>query len=176
MVNAPAEAELKCIANKTNGKYFYADMSKLSKVFCEIAGGKPEEEKPETWYFGVQNHSLGDALKSTVAISSAVSIRMTDVKTQPGLVTITIYSGELEQLSGIIDKTCLSGIEIDGQIYLSYTTYAKSQNDKNYICMSYKNGEFCSMLSCTKEIVFPKLSPGSYKIKVISNEKLEVRV
>lgn len=176
MIDATAEAELRCVSNKTNGKYFYADISKLSKVFCEIAGGKPEEEKPETWHFGVQNHSLGDAFKSSLTISTAVSIKISDVKTQPGLITLTIYSGELEELSGIIDKSCLSGIESDEQISLSYATYAKSQNDKNYICMSYKNGDFCLTLSCAKEIVFPKLSPGTYKIKVIPNGKVEVRV
>jgi hypothetical protein len=177
MVDAQGEKELKCVAEKTNGKYFYADIDELVKIFCEIARGKIEPEESETWYFGAQTHSLGDALKSTISLSIPVSIRINDVKTQPGQITINIYNGELEELSGIVDRSCLLNIKLEENIFVSYRTYGKTVNNENFLCMRYQSGEFCSKLSCTKSLEFPQLSPGSYRSKVVPEpDKIRVVV
>lgn len=176
MITGTAESELMCIANKTNGKYFYSDISKLTNVFCEIAGEKKEKENPESWNFSVETHSRGKAFRSSVTVSTAISIRMSDVKTQPGLLTITVYDGELEQLTGIIDNACLNGFDFEGEISVSYPTYVRTYGGKSYMCMSYEKGEFCLRLSCDKGIVFPEIVPGNYQIKVKTDGKIEVLV
>jgi hypothetical protein len=167
-VDSAGEYQLNCTALKTGGKYYYADIRDLAKVFCRIVGGKITPEETEFWFFGVQDHSPGDALKLTASISTPVAIRMDENKIQPGLLTITAYKGELEQFSGIIDKVCLTGIEFYGQLFFSYPTYIKNVSNKNFVCMDYKNTESCLRLSCGAEIEFSKINPGSYKMRVKS--------
>jgi hypothetical protein len=167
-VDSIGESELKCVAERTNGKYYYAEIRDLSRVFCKIVGGKIEPEETEFWYFGVQDHSPGDALKLTIEISSPVSIRISENKIQPGLLTVTVHKGELEQFSGIIDKVCFTEINFFGQFFFSYPTYVKNVDNKNFLCMNYKNTESCLRLSCDREIEFPQITPGSYRVWVKS--------
>jgi len=169
LVDPEAEEVLKCIASKTNGLYFPATEAELAKIFCEIGGGESPKENMETWKFGVQNHSYSDALKSSVSISTGVSIRYSGTKTQPGLLTVTVYDGELETLSGFIDRVCSSGVEMSNEVVLSYATYAKTVDSKSFICMK-QTKEFCSILSCTKKIEFPNIAPGKYIIKAIPKD------
>jgi hypothetical protein len=176
-VDIQGQSELECVSNKTNGKYYFSDMDKLSKIFCEIAGGNKQKLDVENWYFGVENHSLGKALESSVSLSTAVSIRINETFTQPGQITIDVYDGTLEQFSGIIDNVCSTGNSFTGQIIFPYTTSIKSEGSNNYVCMNYEKGEFCVRLSCNKQIIFQTTPPGSYIIKANpENGKVVVRI
>jgi hypothetical protein len=165
MVTQDAENELKCVAQKTQGAYYYASMEKLAKIFCEIAGGKVETEEPETWYFGTPTFSPDKAFFSSVQLSLPASIKMSDVKLQPAIVTIDLYSGELETLSGIIDKVCSTKQDTHSSITVSYPTFLKSDGNKNYICMNYFDEEKCLAIKCEK-VEFPALAPGNYLLSV----------
>lgn len=116
----------------------------------------------QKWSMGVKTHSLGDAGKSAISISSPISVRMDDITTQPALATLTLYDGELEELSGLIDRACFTNSIVDSEITLSYPTY-KSNAD---LCMSYQAGDFCLKMSCKKDVAFSKVNPGTYKIKI----------
>jgi hypothetical protein len=176
LVDALAEKALKCVASKTNGIYFPATESELAKIFCEIGGGEILKENVERWSFGVQDHSYSDALKSSVSISTGVPIRYGETKVQPGLVTIIVYDGELERLTGLVDNVCSTGIEMSEDMILSYATYTKTVGNKNLICMN-SGKEFCSVFSCKRDVEMPDLAPGHYLLKAgLENGKIVVKV
>lgn len=170
--------ELKCVAEKTSGKFFEADLSKLEKTFCEL-GAKQNitEENPEFWTFGVDNHSLGSALKSSISISTAISIRVNETKSQPAVITIAIYDGELERLAGAIDNSCTTNKMVSVSASFSNPVFMKQLNGRNAICMTSKDGEFCSKLTCSRQINFPFLNAGSYSMAIIPQaDKIQVEV
>jgi len=120
-------------------------------------------DSPEKWHIGVSNHSEGKALKMAVSLSTPVGIRISDTTTQPATATITVYNGDLEQFSGLIDSTCFTGVKTTSQMIINYPTYTKS-GVKNYLCMNYQKGEFCVALACEKKITLLNLNAGSYDI------------
>lgn len=131
---------------------FQVELSPLSR----------DHTNEQTWSIGVKTHSLGDAGRAAISISSPISVRIDDITTQPALATLTLYDGELEELTGLIDQVCFTNSAVNSELTLSYTTY-KSQSG---LCMSYQSGEFCLKLSCKKNVDFSKVNPGNYKITI----------
>ena len=176
LVSQQAENELECVAQKTMGAYYYASMEKLTKIFCEIAGGEVETEQSEFWYFGTPNHSPDKAFQYSVQISSAATIKISDTKLQPAIITVELYSGELEDLSGFIDRACLTKQDSQASVSLSYPTFLKSDQDKNYICMDYFGEEECLRIKC-EEVEFSSLTPGRYILSArFAENKLTIGV
>lgn len=109
-----------------------------------------------TWSFGSRSHSEYDALKGSVILSTPVMIKDGD-KIESGMMTIRLYKGELEELVGLIDKTCDTDLEIVKNIHLSYPVEFRD----NSVCMRARE-EFCRKLSCEK-VDFSGVSyPGNY--------------
>jgi hypothetical protein len=134
-------------------------------------------ENPESWVFGVDSHSTGSSLKSGMSISTAVSIRVNETKSQPAIITITIYDGELERIAGAIDSSCITNKEVQTAVSFSSQVVLKQLDGRNVICMISNDQESCSKLSCTKQIDFPSLVAGSYTIKIKpQTDKIKIEV
>ena len=118
-------------------------------IEVEISGIK-------VWQFGSRNHSEYDSLKGSIMLSTPVMIKDGD-KTQSGTMTIKLYKGELEELVGLIDKACDTGLEIVKSIRLSYPVEFRD----NTVCMKARE-EFCRKLACEKVDFKGVSSPGNY--------------
>jgi phage anti-repressor protein len=163
--------QLKCVSEKTKGKYYLATSTgRLASIFCQLGHGATEaKDKTEIWSIGPKEHSLDESLKSTFSFSLPVSIRYNETYTQSGKITIYIFDGELERLATIINQACnLESLE--DEISLSYKAYLKEENELKKICMQIKDKEICKALTCSKKIDLKDLNPGTYKLKTISSE------
>ena len=106
--------------------------------------------------FGSMNHSEYDALKGSVMLLMPVMIKDGD-EIRSGMIKIKLYKGELEELVGLIDKTCDTGLEILKSIYLSYPVEFRD----NSVCMKARD-EFCRKLGC-ESVDFKGVShPGNH--------------
>jgi len=163
--------QLKCISDKTKGKYYLATSTgRLASIFCQLGRGyEYAEDKKESWTIGSKTHSIEKSLKQSFSFSLPVSIRYNDTYIQAGKVTIYLFDGELEKLASLINQACVFG-SIEDQIELSYKTYLKVENGFNNICMADGNVETCKTLICNKNIDFKVLMPGTYKLKLVSNK------
>lgn len=111
------------------------------------------------WQFGSMSHSEYDALKSSVVLSTSVMIKNGDV-IQPGKMTIKMYKGELEELVGMIDRVCDTGLEIVKNIQLSYPV----EFNNKYVCMR-TGEEFCKKIVCDYVIFKGVDYPGNYSFQ-----------
>ena len=155
--------QIKCISEQTGGNFYNISAENidiLPKIFCEIVSKERETtEHYQSWYFGSHNHSRDNALKDSVMISLPVSIKITDTKTQPGLATIMLFEGELEELAGSIDRTCETGLETSKKIYISYPVKLNG----NSICMNNAGKVNCRKFGCNLDVKFNGInSPGMY--------------
>ena len=131
----------------------------------------------ESWSFGVNEFSKGDALKNRMTISIPVVIYYDKSKLMPATLSIDIVDGELEDFSNLIDKSCLTGEKTASSLSLSYPTYKHVSEGKNYLCMDIEGREVCQRLSCEKQILFEeKIAPGKYRIVVEPNQIIKVRI
>jgi len=151
-----------CTSEQTGGKFYKIDekdIEILGKLFCRIVAREREtNEDYQEWFFGSNNHSIDEALTNYVTVSMPVSIKITDTKTQPGLATIRLYKGELEELVGSIDRTCETGLETNKKIYISYPV----KLDGNSICMNNAGKMNCRKFAC-KSVKFDGINtPGMY--------------
>jgi Mg-chelatase subunit ChlD len=152
-----------CTSEQTGGNFYNItaeDIDILPKLFCEIVSKERETtEDYESWYFGSHGHSRDNALKESIMISLPVSIKINDIKTQPGLATIMLFKGELEEIVGSIDKTCETGLETSKKIYISYPVKLK----ENSICMNNAGRMNCRNFACNLDVKFDGVnSPGMY--------------
>lgn len=164
-------AQLKCMSDKTNGKYYLATSTeRLEAIFCELGRGiEKVVENKETWIFGSQSHSEQNSLQNKISISIPISIRYNETYIQPGKITIYLFDGELEELTGLVEQVCAANIDLKKTITLSYRTFLKNENNMNKICMNLGQKEICKTLSCDKEIIFESLIPGTYSMNVKAN-------
>jgi Mg-chelatase subunit ChlD len=156
--------QTKCVSEQTGGNFYNISAENidiLPKLFCEIVSKERETtEDYQSWYFGSHGHSRDNALKGSVLISLPVSIKITDTKTQPGLATIMLFKGELEELVGSIDRTCETGLETRKKIYISYPVKLK----ENSICMNNAGRMNCRKFACNLDVKFEGInSPGMYE-------------
>jgi len=155
--------QISCVSNRTGGKFYnLTDETMLSRLFCEIVSPKEREtgEDYQSWYFGSRDHSTDKALKDSVTISIPVSIKISDTKTQPGLATIKLFKGELEELTGLIESTCETGLETRKRIDISYAV----KLDGNSICMNNAGKINCRKFVCSSSVQFNEIkSPGIYE-------------
>jgi hypothetical protein len=166
LVDPQGEKELECVANSTNGTYFYGSLEELQKLFCEIAGGTTRvKELSEVWEFGVNTSSPLNSLNLKFESSTIASIKFEN-KTQPALVTISLYYGELEAIGNVIDKVCFSGNSLTYNLKITNPTYSKIVNGENFVCQSYTGKEYCQKLYCKNLNMQPINSPGQYILQL----------
>lgn len=164
LVDPQGEKELICVANSTNGTYFYGTLEEIEKLFCEIAGSELKvKELPEVWEFGVNSSSPTNALSTKFESSTIASIRFEN-KTQPALVTISLYFGELETITNLIDRVCFSGSSLSYKLKISNPTYQKIVGGENFVCQSYMGKEYCQKVYCKNLKMQPINTPGQYKL------------
>jgi hypothetical protein len=152
-----------CVSYQTHGNFYnLTDETILPRLFCEIVSPKEREtsEDYQSWYFGSRDHSTDKALKDSVTISIPVSIKISDTKTQPGLATIKLFKGELEELTGLIESTCETGLETRKKIDISYAV----KLDGNFICMNNAGKINCRRFVCSSSVQFNDIkAPGMYE-------------
>jgi hypothetical protein len=130
----------------------------------------------ESWTFGVNGFSKEKALTERMTISIPVIVYYNKSKLMPAILSIDIADGELEKISNLIDKSCMSGEKVVSDISFSYPIYKKTSGEKNYLCMSIQQ-EVCQRLSCEKPIILEgTVTPGSYRIAIEPNQAIEVRI
>ncbi|MCX6822002.1 MAG: VWA domain-containing protein [Candidatus Aenigmarchaeota archaeon] len=156
-------SQTSCVSNQTHGKFYnITEETILPRLFCEIVSPKEREtgEDYQSWYFGSRDHSTDKALKDSVTISIPVSIKISDTKTQPGLATIKLFKGELEELTGLIESTCETGLETRKKIDISYAV----KLDGNSICMNNAGKINCRKFVCSSSVQFNEIkAPGIYE-------------
>ena len=155
--------QTKCTSEKTGGKFYNIseeNIDVLGKVFCRIIEREREtNEGYQSWYFGSKNHSIDKALEKSVTISIPVTIQISDTKAQPGLATIRLYKGQLEELVGSIDGTCGTELEIRKKIYISYPVKLEG----NSICIDNTGRKSCRKFACDN-VEFAGIDlPGMYE-------------
>jgi hypothetical protein len=152
--------QMVCIADKTNGESFSVDdPAILPDLFCELVSKKePITEETQDWIFGAQSHSEGELLRTSFTSTSPVLIRINDTEVQPGLLTLTVYDGELEELVGFIRNVCENGGVAEKEMVLSSPVNVK--DDK--ICMTGSGREICKRVLCDSEIDFDGVNQAGY--------------
>lgn len=163
--------QIECITEKTGGESFKVeDPDILKSLFCEIIGSaEVEEEDYQEWVFGSQDHSKGELLDTTFSATSPIMIKTNDLTVQPGLITLTLYNGDLEELTGIIRGVCESGNMLEKRIELT----SKVEFENGNVCMYDKSKKICKKVHCNYQINFDGIdSPGSYLIKVVKNRNV----
>ena len=165
LVDSQGEKELQCVADNNNGAYFYGNISELEKLFCEIAGGTFRvKELPEIWTFGVNTSSPPNALYTKFESSTSASIKFEN-KTQPAIFKLTLYYGELETMSNLVDQVCFSGNSLTYNMKLSNPTYSKIDQNENFVCQTYKDKEYCQKVYC-QNIDIQTITPGNYILSI----------
>lgn len=125
------------------------------------------------WNFGIKTSSLGDAQKQVDSGSTPITIRINDVETQPGIIRVTLYDGDLESLTGVIDRVCSTNTEENIEIKLSYPIYLGQ--DGSSLCMNYNKGDFCLKFACKRQVEFSNVNAGNYKIRIVPiGDKIKV--
>jgi len=158
--------QLKCISDETKGKYYLASSTgRLVSIFCQLGRGSSKVmDQKDLWEIGPKDHSLGESLKESYSLSLPVSIRFNGTYTQSGKITIYVFDGELENLAYIINQACIYG-DVEAKVSVSYKTYLKNENNVNKLCMLVGSKEVCKALTCSKQIEFKPIEPGTYVLK-----------
>ncbi|MEM5799734.1 MAG: vWA domain-containing protein [Candidatus Aenigmatarchaeota archaeon] len=169
--------ELKCIADIRKGKYYLATSpKKLENIFCNLGKGIEEsKDEKESWIIGQKSHSIGKSLRGSFSFYLPVTIKYNQTYMQTGKITLYLFDGELETLTSILDEACENG-EYTYYISVSYKTFLEKYDKINKICMIDGTKIFCKATSCNKNIDFPELKPGSYYMKISSNNNVKVFV
>jgi hypothetical protein len=169
-------SDLQKIASITNGKYFDA---RTCEELLAITGEKiPLEITPKSWEFGDKKFSKKDALKGTITVSIPVVIFINQTTFLPGKMEIEIVSGELEEIRGFIDRSCLTEVDSQNSFSIHYPISLEVKNFKNFLCMNIEGEKVCQRISCEKTIKFKGItSPGKYTFSTINKGNvLEVKV
>ncbi|MBU5688817.1 MAG: hypothetical protein KQA41_01140 [Candidatus Aenigmarchaeota archaeon] len=151
------------------GFYFSTYPNEITKETVEV------EKDEESWSFGQNVFSEGDAFERQTEIVMPVTIFYSHDKFIPAQMKIIFSSGDIEKLSSFIDRSCNS-LGFDGiDMEIHYPVYLKDNNEK-YICMRFPQGEKCQKLLCNKDIEFPSIEkPGYYSLRSNSqNNKIKI--
>jgi len=155
------KTDLDKISEKTHGEFFEAKT-------CEELVSKPKEQinvtiKPMKWSFGDSVFSEKDALDQKNIISLPVMVYVNQSTFLPAKMKIILVKGELEQLVGFIEASCVTEKSLSLDMKLDYPVTFEKRQDGNYICMQF-NEKKCQKLGCKKEIEFSNIQrPGHYK-------------
>jgi len=120
---------------------------------------------PESWTFGVNSSSPLNSLSLKFESSTIASIKFEN-KTQPALITISLYYGELETIGNLIDKVCFSGSSLTYNLKTTNPTYSKTINGENFVCQNYVTKEYCQKLYCKNINMQPINTPGNYILRL----------
>ncbi|OGI15085.1 hypothetical protein A3K63_03830 [Candidatus Micrarchaeota archaeon RBG_16_49_10] len=161
--------QMECISNRTGGKsYVVDDATILPNLFCELISEAPEETPEfQDWTFGTRAHSEGGLLRSAYTVTSPVLIKNSETLVQPGLLYLTVYDGQLEELAGIIRNVCENGGKVEKRVDFGSPSYF---NDGK-ICMYNEGKELCKRVFCDLPINFPKVDQaGSYLVRAYNDK------
>lgn len=117
---------------------------------------------PESWVFGDSTFSSDEAFEKSTTMSIPIMVYYNQSTFLPGVMKITLVSGDLERIVGFIDKSCFIKENLTTSLFVHYPVSLKI-NGKNYVCMEFKSGKRCQRLACEKQIEFSGInSPGNY--------------
>ncbi|MDI6807014.1 MAG: VWA domain-containing protein [Candidatus Aenigmarchaeota archaeon] len=150
-------------ANITGGRYFRA------KTCGELISHAEEalniEIEPKEWEFGDMVFSKSEALREQISVSMPIIVYINSSTFLPGLIEVSLVDGELEQFIGLLEQSCLTERDLSSTLPLSYPVNLEIINNKNHICMQFRDGKECQRLACNKVIEFEGIkSPGNYEI------------
>lgn len=130
----------------------------------------------QTWEFGSTVFSEDDAFEKNMTISTPVIVYYDASKFLPGIMTVSLVSGDMERIVGFVEESCSVEGRSSTTLFLHYPTHVEETNGKNYLCMDFSSGKKCQRLNCEKLIEFDSTqTPGNYIFVSISdNNKLKV--
>ncbi len=119
-------------------------------------------EKTE-WKFGTTGHSEGKALTGSVTLSLPVIIKR-DREHLAGFITVSVYDGDLESVSGLIEYVCKKGVESNVDTFIDLPM--KFYNERKELCLvNADDSESCRKVKCDADIVMDDITnPGRYRI------------
>ena len=124
-----------------------------------------------TWSFGAKSFSKSKALHQGIITNMPIAIRYSKYDIRPGKIEIEVVDGELEQLSGFVDKVCSqkSSKSTGINFVASYPVYFENSD----LCMGFGNDKACKQLLCPTQM--EDLKPGSYYLSgSYSNGKVNI--
>lgn len=161
---------LEDVAGITGGTAFYAESCE------ELVSGKGTitvSIPKKIWEFGDLNFSKEDALKEEVKLNFPVIVAINSSMFMSGIIQIRMVSGELEEIRGGIEDSCLNNLD-----KTSYYEFSRTITlERGKVCIEFKDEEICQRLACKKDISRKTIQPGRYSITFRNVEnKLEVLV
>ncbi len=115
------------------------------------------------WSFGTTGHSEGKALDGSITLSLPVLIKRDD-EFLAGFIRLSIYDGDLESVSGLIEYVCKKGTESNLDTFIDLPM--KYDDQQKTLCMTNSDGtESCRKISCDSEVVMTDITnPGRYRL------------
>ena len=179
--SSPPGRFLKYMSEHTGGESFFVNSGdEMADVFCSLVKKTeaPPPEEYQEWNMGFNmsggNVNIGNVdrkfVSSMVNVSIPIEIKFSENKVYPGKLTITLFKGEIFDITGLIDQVCHSGNETRKRIHLSRETYSLTKNGKNYVCQKEGSSVFCRRVGCG--INEFKILPGSYDITVVKKNNI----
>lgn len=127
----------------------------------------------ENWEFGDSAFSRDDSLDKTITMTVPAMIYYDSSKLIPGIMKITVVSGDLEKFVGFIDQSCSNDGRSSISLALHYPVTVEKTDGKNYLCMQFDSGKACQRLTCNKMIDFAGISSiGNYLINSVTEGNL----
>lgn len=157
---------LKEVADITGGEFFDART-------CEDLISIPKEKidlnlVPSKWEFGNIVFSKDSALREKVSTLIPVSVRIDKDTILPAKMKISVYDGELETFTNLVEDACVSGQTINQPISVSYPVSWESRDGKNHLCMQFPDGKECRKVYCDKDFEFDGIkTAGKYNLNIL---------
>lgn len=131
---------------------------------------------PMFWSFGDLEFSEKEALKESISVSAPIVVFINETTFVPGKMTVTMVGGELEELRGFVDKSCLTGINFQESFTFHYPVSFEKTNLAYSVCLEINNKKICQKLACKKTIDFPGILSSGHYIIYSKNEDALLKV
>ena len=115
------------------------------------------------WSFGTSGHSEGKALDGSITISLPVLVKR-EGEFLAGFIRLSVYDGDLESVSGLIEYVCNKGTESNLDTFIDLPM---SYDDNiKMLCMTNPDKtQSCRRIICDSEIVMNDITnPGRYRM------------
>ncbi|MBN2102240.1 MAG: VWA domain-containing protein [Candidatus Aenigmarchaeota archaeon] len=158
--NCVCAEPLQQISSMTGGRDFIA--KDCRELIRPPNSANATVEKAE-WSFGTTGHSEGKALDGSIMISLPVMVKRGN-EFLAGFIRLSVYDGDLESVSGLIEYVCRKGTESNLDTFIDLPM---SYDDGNkMLCMTNPDGtESCRKINCDSEVVMNDVkNPGRYKL------------
>jgi len=117
----------------------------------------------DVWSFGSSGHSEGKALDGSITISLPVMVKRGN-EFLAGFIRLSVYDGDLESVSGLIEYVCRKGTESNLDTFIDLPM--RYDDATKTLCMTNPDKtESCRKISCDSEIVMDEVkNPGRYRL------------